>query len=72
MPKEQIVIPVTIGVCAGCANEVVLINGHGICECGYPGALLEQHQHNCYVSDAILDGLGLQRKRKKKEKDINL
>src|SRR4030042_358401 len=70
MSDEQIIIPITIGACSGCGKEVVLINGYGICECGYPGALVEQHQYNCYVSDEILDNLGLQRKRKKKGKVV--
>lgn len=69
MPKKKLmIIQLTIGKCVDCGKEVVLINGYGTCECGCPGILNEQRHHNCYVSDDVLDAIGLRRKPKKRGK----
>lgn len=67
MPKKKlIVIPLTVGSCADCGDEVVLINGYGYCRCGCPGILKDERDHKCYVTNDVLDGIGLRRKAKKR------
>jgi len=67
--KKLMVIPLTIGKCSGCGEEVVLFNSYGTCKCGCPGILVDERYHNCIVSDEVLDAIGLRRKPKKSVKN---
>ncbi len=54
-------ISVTVGKCNYCHKQAVLIDDYGSCPSNCPGNISQCKEYKCFVSDGVLERMGLER-----------